>query len=222
MTDLTYPTRLTDRIDELVQLAPVIPVLTIKRIEDAVPLAQALVAGGLPVLEVTLRSPVALQAIEAIAEQVPEAEVGAGTVLNPGDFDRAVAAGSRFIVSPGITGELLDHACTSSVPLLPGIQTVSELMEGIQRGYQRFKFFPAEIAGGTGALKAIAGPFADVRFCPTGGIRAHTAADYLALPNVMCVGGTWLAPNDLVEQGDWDAIRELARACSPAASDIPG
>ena len=225
MTDLTYPltypTRLTNRIDELVQQAPVIPVLTIKRLEDAVPLAHALVEGGLSVLEVTLRSDVALEAIAAIAAQVPDAEVGAGTVLNPDDFDRAVDAGSRFIVSPGMTSALLDHGCRASVPLLPGIQTVSELMTGIQRGYQRFKFFPAEVAGGVAALKAIAGPFANVRFCPTGGIRAHTAADYLALPNVMCVGGTWLAPDDLIKQGHWDAIRELARASSTSIVNRP-
>lgn len=218
MTDHTYPNELTAHIDRLVALAPVIPVLTIERLEDAVPLARALVAGGLPVLEVTLRSAVALPAIEAIAQQVPEAEIGAGTVLNPTDFDRAVDAGSRFIVSPGITSELLDHACQSTVPLLPGIQTVSELMEGIQRGYQRFKFFPAEIAGGIGALKAIAGPFASVRFCPTGGIRTHTAADYLALPNVMCVGGTWLAPKEHIANGDWAAITELAKASSSLSS----
>lgn len=211
MTTALYPDHLTRQLDELTRQTKVIPVLTIQRLEDAVPLAEALAEGGLTVLEVTLRSTVALQAIEAIARTLPEVNVGAGTVLNPEDFDRAVNAGSRFIVSPGSTQTLLQHGCRSNTPFLPGIQTVSEMMEGIQLGYQRFKFFPAEAAGGTSTLKALAGPFADIRFCPTGGIRASNASDYLSLANVMCVGGTWLAPAPLVAAQDWAAITELAK-----------
>ena len=203
--------KMTEQIDELSALAPVIPVLTINDTEHAVPLAEALVEGGLPVLEVTLRSPVALDAISAIAKSVPGARVGAGTILTPDDYRRAVDAGSTFIVSPGSTAELLDYGTQSDMPLLPGIQTVSEMMEGIQRGYSRFKFFPAELSGGVGALKAMQGPFANIRFCPTGGIRANTAADYLALSNVMCVGGTWLAPAETVNARDWAAITQIAQ-----------
>lgn len=198
-------------IDETCATAPVIPVLTIERVEDAVPLAKALVAGGLPVLEVTLRTENALKAIEEIAKNVPDAIVGAGTILNPADFDAAVAAGSKFIVSPGITLALLDHAVTQEVPLLPGIHSVSEMMEGISRGFTRFKFFPAELSGGVPVLSAMSGPFGNIRFCPTGGIKVHTASNYLALKNVMCVGGTWLTPADLVANGEWDKIEALAR-----------
>ncbi|RTE65357.1 bifunctional 4-hydroxy-2-oxoglutarate aldolase/2-dehydro-3-deoxy-phosphogluconate aldolase [Amphritea opalescens] len=206
------------RTDQLCSLGPVIPVLTINRLADAIPIAEALVAGGLPVLEVTLRTPDALKAIEAIARAVPDAHVGAGTVINPADFKRAIDSGSAFIVSPGITPELLDYGTTSDVPYLPGIQTVSEMMAGIQRGYRRFKFFPAEIAGGTAALKAFSGPFADIRFCPTGGIRAHTAKEYLALDNVICVGGTWLTPCDIVDKQAWQAITQLAQQAVKSAA----
>ncbi|UTW05303.1 bifunctional 4-hydroxy-2-oxoglutarate aldolase/2-dehydro-3-deoxy-phosphogluconate aldolase [Amphritea atlantica] len=206
------------RIDHLCSLGPVIPVLTIERLEDAVPIAEALVEGGLPVLEVTLRTENALKAIEAIARAVPGAHVGAGTVINPDDYKRSVDSGSSFIVSPGITSELLDYGINSDIPYLPGIQTVSEMMEGIKRGYKRFKFFPAEISGGTAALKAFGGPFGDIRFCPTGGIRVHTAADYLALPNVMCVGGTWLTPDELIANKDWAGIMKLAREAVNSAS----
>lgn len=208
MTDYSKQTAL---IDKTCSSAPVIPVLTIERVEDAVPMAKALVAGGLPVLEVTLRTENALAAIEAIAKNVPDAIVGAGTILNPADFDAAVAAGSQFIVSPGITLELLDHAVKQEVPLLPGIHSVSEMMEGIARGLTRFKFFPAELSGGVPALAAMAGPFGNIRFCPTGGVKVHTAANYLAQPNVMCVGGTWLTPKDLVDNGEWDKVEQLAR-----------
>lgn len=211
MTKNTLSAEMISKTDQLCSLGPVIPVLTITKVEDAVPIAEALVEGGLPVLEVTLRTENALKAIEAIARAVPEARVGAGTVINPDDFKRSVDSGSSFIVSPGVTGELLDYGLNSDVIYLPGIQTVSEMMEGIARGYKRFKFFPAEISGGTTALKAFAGPFSDIRFCPTGGIRVHTAADYLALPNVMCVGGTWLTPDALVDNKDWPAILRLAQ-----------
>ncbi|SIS67785.1 bifunctional 4-hydroxy-2-oxoglutarate aldolase/2-dehydro-3-deoxy-phosphogluconate aldolase [Neptunomonas antarctica] len=211
------PQDMTFRIDQLCHLGPVIPVLTIDNVEDAIPMAQALVEGGLPVLEVTLRTSAALKAIEAIARHVPEAKVGAGTIITPDDFKRAVDCGSSFIVSPGITTELLEYGISSDIPFLPGIQTVSEMMEGIQRGYKRFKFFPAEISGGTNTLKAFQGPFSDVHFCPTGGIRVNTAADYLALSNVMCVGGTWLTPADLVLAKDWAGIAALAKqACISA------
>jgi len=218
MSKTTLSAEMTTRVDQLCNLAPVIPVLTIANVEDAIPIAEALVEGGLPVLEVTLRTANALKAIETIARAVPGANVGAGTIINPDDYQRAVDSGSSFIVSPGITPELLDYGITSDIPYLPGIQTVSEMMTAIQRGYQRFKFFPAEISGGTAALKALSGPFADIRFCPTGGIRAHTAADYLALPNVMCVGGTWLTPDELIANKDWAGILRLAQAAVNSAT----
>ena len=201
----------TAKIDAVTALAPIIPVITIDRLEDAIPMAEALVEGGLPVLEITLRTANALAAIEAIAKAVPGAYVGAGTVLNPEDYRRSVDAGSKFIVSPGATAELLDFGMESDIPLLPGVQTVSEMMEGIKRGYKRFKFFPAEASGGVTTLKSYHGPFDDIRFCPTGGIRANTAKDYLALPNVMCVGGTWLTPADLVTAHDSSAVTRLAQ-----------
>lgn len=211
MTTVSLPNELTQRIDTVCAKAPVIPVLTIHNLEDALPLAEALVSGGLPVLEVTLRTDAGLKAIETIARELPEACVGAGTIINPDQFQQAVNVGSQFIVSPGSTAALLDHACQAEVPLLPGIQTVSEMMEGIQRGFKRFKFFPAEASGGTPILASLAGPFADIRFCPTGGIKQHTASNYLSLPNVMCVGGTWLTPQSLVDTKDWAAISEIAK-----------
>ncbi|MDO6563322.1 bifunctional 4-hydroxy-2-oxoglutarate aldolase/2-dehydro-3-deoxy-phosphogluconate aldolase [Amphritea sp. 1_MG-2023] len=219
MKTTLLPPEMTAKTDQLCRLAPVIPVLTINQLKDAIPIAEALVAGGLPVLEVTLRTPHALDAIDAIARAVPDAHVGAGTIINPADFKRAVNSGSSFIVSPGITAELLDYGTTSDTPYLPGIQTVSELMTGIQWGYQRFKFFPAEIAGGSATLKAFAGPFGNIRFCPTGGIRAHSASEYLALANVMCVGGTWLTPADSVAKQDWQAITRLAQQAVNLTAD---
>ena len=198
-------------------LAPVIPVLTIARASDALPLARALVAGGLRALEVTLRTPAALDAIALIAREVPDAVVGAGTVLNPGDWDRAEKAGARFIVSPGLTAPLITVAAQSPLAYLPGIATASDLMRGLDAGLGHFKFFPAETSGGAPALKALHGPFADVRFCPTGGISAKTAPDYLALPNVICVGGAWVAPTGAIEAGDWDLITDLARTASKLA-----
>lgn len=217
MNKSVLPAEITSLTDQLCAMAPVIPVLTINNVEDAVPIAEALVEGGLPVLEVTLRTANALEAIEAIARAVPEAKVGAGTILTPDDFQRSVDSGSTFIVSPGITRELLDYGISSNIPYLAGVQTVSEMMEGIQRGYKRFKFFPAEISGGTNTLKSFQGPFSDIKFCPTGGIRVHTAADYLALDNVMCVGGTWLTPNELIEAKDWAGITELAKQAVKSA-----
>ena len=190
---------------------PVIPVLKITRIEDAVPLARALVNGGLPAIEVTLRTPVALDAIRAIASAVPGAIVGAGTILNAKQFEAAQDAGARFIVSPGFTTALASAADKSSVPLLPGAITPGEIMLAAEAGYSLLKFFPAEQAGGMGFLKALASPFAGIKFCPTGGIEATNAPDYLALGNVACVGGSWVAPDALVAAGQWDEITVLAR-----------
>ena len=199
---------------EVMALCPVIPVLTIEKASDAVPLARALVAGGLKVLEITLRTPAAIEAIEAIAREVPGAVTGAGTVLNARDWARAEKAGAQFIVSPGLTDPLFAVAAGSALAFLPGVATAGELMRGLDAGLTSFKFFPAETSGGAPALKALYGPFADIRFCPTGGITAKTAPDYLALPNVVCVGGGWVAPNDAIESGDWGRITELARAAS--------
>lgn len=200
-----------ERIDALLALAPVIPVIAIDDLAQAVPLARTLVAAGLPLLEVTLRTPVALAAIEAIAREVPEAEVGAGTVLAPAQFAEVERAGGRFAISPGATDELLAAGRKANIAFLPGVATASELMRGIAHGYRRFKFFPAAASGGTAALKGFAGPFADVRFCPTGGIDAASAPAYLALPNVACVGGSWMLPADALKAADWQRIGQLAR-----------
>ncbi|MFI9591864.1 bifunctional 4-hydroxy-2-oxoglutarate aldolase/2-dehydro-3-deoxy-phosphogluconate aldolase [Nonomuraea sp. NPDC052265] len=194
----------------LLDLAPVIPVVVIDDVATAVPMAEALVAGGLPVIEVTLRTPAALGAIERIAEEVPGATVGAGTIRTTADISAAVAAGSRFLVSPGTTLSLVEALEASGVPYLPGAATVSEVMALAERGIKELKFFPAEAAGGVPYLKSLAGPLPDVRFCPTGGIRAESAADYLRLPNVGCVGGSWLTPADVLAAGDWARVEKLA------------
>lgn len=196
---------------EIMAGQPVIPVLKITRIEDAVPLARALAQGGLPAVEITLRTPVALAAIRAVATEVPEAIVGAGTVLDAGQFAQAVEAGARFIVSPGFSGLLAKAAAASPIPLLPGAITPSEIMQAADAGYSLLKFFPAEQAGGMNFLKALASPFSGISFCPTGGINMENAADYLALGNVACIGGSWVAPDALVGQGKWAEITELAR-----------
>ncbi|NMG40288.1 2-dehydro-3-deoxy-phosphogluconate aldolase [Chelativorans sp. ZYF759] len=190
---------------------PVLPVLVINRLSDAVPLAQALMRGGLPAIEITLRTRHALDAIRLIADEAPEIIVGAGTVRNAIQFQEAAAAGSRFIVSPGTTQELIDAANISDVPFLPGVATPSEAMAMLEEGLTMMKFFPAEPAGGADYLKALASPLAEARFCPTGGITRESADRYLALPNVVCVGGSWVAPADLVENRDWQAIEDLAR-----------
>jgi 2-dehydro-3-deoxyphosphogluconate aldolase/(4S)-4-hydroxy-2-oxoglutarate aldolase len=200
--------------DALMRLGPVIPVLTIERLEHAEPLAKALVAGGLRVLEVTLRTPVAIQAISLMAAAVPDAIVGAGTVLGAADLDRATAAGAKFIVSPGLTEPLIAAAKASALPFLPGIATASELMRGLDAGFTRFKFFPAASSGGPAALAALAGPFGEARFCPTGGISAETAPAYLAQPNVLCVGGGWVAPAAALAAGDWARVTALAKAAA--------
>ena len=189
--------------------APVIPVLTVERLADADPLARALVAGGLPVLEVTLRTPAAPEVIAAM-RAVDGAIVGAGTVLTARDVDVALKAGAQFLVSPGLSSGVVDAARAAGAPLLPGVATASELMRGLDLGLAHFKFFPAEQAGGTAILKAFAGPFASARFCPTGGITQDSASGYLALPNVLCVGGAWVAPTSLINAGAWDEIRALA------------
>ena len=201
------------QIDAILLQAPVLPVIAIDRLEHAVPLAQALVAGGLKVLEVTLRSDIALRAIAEIVRAVPEAIVGAGTVLSGEQLSAVADAGARFAISPGATSRLLHAGQTGQIPLLPGIASASELMAGLELGYSRFKFFPAEAAGGVAMLKSLAGPFANVRFCPTGGIDPSNAARYLALKNVMTVGGSWMATATLQEQQDWAGITEIARAC---------
>ena len=207
----------TQALISILKLQPVVPVLVIKDLAHAVPLARALVAGGLKAIEITLRTPVALRAIRAVADEVEGAVPGAGTVLNAAQYHQAVEAGSQFIVSPGTTQELLDVARKSPVPLLPGAATASEVMALREEGYGVLKFFPAEQAGGAAYLKSLSSPLAGTMFCPTGGITPDNARDYLSLPNVVCVGGSWVAPTALVEAGDWVGITRLAReACQLA------
>ena len=196
---------------ELASHGPVIPVIVLQRVQDAVPMAQALLAGGVRVLEVTLRSEVALACIAAIAEAVPEAIVGAGTVRSAADAQAALDAGSRFAVSPGYTAEIGAACRRIGLPLLPGVATASEVMAANADGLNFLKFFPAQQAGGIGMLKALGGPFPDVVFCPTGGITLETAPQFLALPNVKVCGGSWLTPADAVAAGDWARITQLAR-----------
>lgn len=208
------------RLLRLMEAHPVIPVLAIERPGDAVPLARALVAGGLPAIEVTLRTAAALDAIRLIRDEVADAVVGAGTVLNARQFEAARDAGAGFIVSPGTTQELLDIARLSDTPFLPGAMTPSEIMALIEEGYPVLKFFPAEAAGGHAALSALAGPLPAARFCPTGGITRASAPAYLALGNVLCVGGSWVAPADLVRAGAWQRITELAREAAGLRSGL--
>ena len=199
---------------QVLQCGPVIPVLVINDVNDAVPLAKALVSGGVRVLEVTLRTHCALDAIARISAAVPDAIVGAGTVTNKQQFADAQLAGSQFIISPGLTLALLDRAVESDLPFIPGISTVSELMMGKDAGLSEFKFFPAEASGGVKAISAVGGPFAGIRFCPTGGITPESAGRYLALPNVVCVGGSWLATPALLKAGNYEKITQLAREAS--------
>jgi 2-dehydro-3-deoxyphosphogluconate aldolase/(4S)-4-hydroxy-2-oxoglutarate aldolase len=202
------------RLEPILLSAPVVPVLIIKDIATAVPLARALVAGGLKVLEITLRTDAALAATKAIIDQVDGAITGLGTVLDAGQMRQAEEIGAAFMVSPGGSPALLDAAEDCSVPLLPGAATASEAMTLLERGYGFQKFFPAEQAGGAAYLKALFSPLASIRFCPTGGISPKNAGDYLALGNVVCVGGSWVAPADAVGAGDWARIEDLARAAS--------
>ena len=199
------------RLDELLLVSRIIPVITIEQVEHAVPLARALVAGGLRLLEITLRTEAGLAGAAAIIGAVPEAVVGIGTVLTPADLARAVGIGGRFALSPGATPELLDAAAGCGVPFLPGVATASELMQAMARGFGVVKFFPAVPAGGILALRAMAGPFPGARFCPTGGIGADNAAAWLAEPNVAAVGGSWLTPAAEVRGGQWDTITKRAR-----------
>ncbi|MFD3686910.1 bifunctional 4-hydroxy-2-oxoglutarate aldolase/2-dehydro-3-deoxy-phosphogluconate aldolase [Nocardiopsis sp. NPDC058631] len=196
---------------DIFDLAPVMPVVVVSDAETAVPLARALVAGGLPGIEVTLRTPAALEAIERIAAEVPEAVVGAGTVVTPQQARAAADAGARFLVSPGCTAALASAMADTGLPFLPGVATVSEAMDLLERGLSAMKFFPAEASGGAAFLKSLSGPLPQVRFCPTGGITVGSAPDYLALPNVGCVGGSWLTPAGLVTAGDWDGVTRLAK-----------
>jgi 2-dehydro-3-deoxyphosphogluconate aldolase/(4S)-4-hydroxy-2-oxoglutarate aldolase len=208
-----------ESLDRMLAGVKVIPVIVVEDLDSAVPMCRALVAGGLTILEVTLRSPVALEAIERIAAEVPDGIVGAGTVLSPSQVTRSIEAGAKFLVSPGATDLLLDGMSASGVPFLPGTATVSEVMRVLERGLTRVKFFPAEPAGGAKYLASLASPLPTARFCPTGGIDAAKAANYLKLPNVDCVGGSWMLPKDAVAAGDWDRIEALAReaaSVSPA------
>jgi len=201
----------TEKLLEFLTAQPVIPVLKIERIADAVPLARALAKGGLPAIEITLRTPDAIDAIRLVADEVPEAIVGAGTILSAKDFSKAEDAGAKFIVSPGTTQELLDAARSSRTPFLPGAVTPSEIMAMREEGYRVLKFFPAEQAGGAAFLRSLASPLADMSFCPTGGISLKNAGDYLALPNIVCVGGSWVAPDQELAAHNWAAVEELAR-----------
>ncbi len=207
---------------EILGQGPVVPVMVIQKLQQAVPLAKALTAGGIHVLEITLRTPVAVEAIRAISRDVPGAVVGAGTVTRAEELIEVAEAGAIFAISPGLTVELLHAANRGTIPLIPGISTVSELMTGMALGYDHFKFFPAEAAGGIKMLKAIAGPFPQITFCPTGGITLENYLDYLALGNVACIGGSWVAPQGAMDQGDWARITALtqeavAKSGRPAA-----
>ena len=206
-----------ERVDALLSRAPVLPVLAIERLDDAVPLARALVEAGLPVLEVTLRTDCALAAIARIVADVPGACVGAGTVLDAGDLAAVEAAGAAFAISPGATESLYAAARHAAIPWIPAIATASELMRGLEHGHRRFKFFPAESSGGTAMLRAFSGPFPQARFCPTGGIDAASAPRYLALENVITVGGSWMVPADTLAARDWERIGALSRRAANLA-----
>jgi len=207
---MSFPNWITQPASIFAQ-GPVVPVIVIKDLSTAVPLAKALLAGGIKVLEVTLRTPVALEAIALLSRDVPEAMIGAGTVTTPEQLAQVIEAGAQFAISPGLTRELLHAGKAAAIPLIPGIASISELMEGTGLGYTHFKFFPAEAAGGVKTLKSIHGPFSDIRFCPTGGINEKNFLEYLALPNVSCVGGSWIVPDDAIASGDWDRITQLCR-----------
>ncbi|GAB7108014.1 bifunctional 4-hydroxy-2-oxoglutarate aldolase/2-dehydro-3-deoxy-phosphogluconate aldolase [Streptomyces phaeofaciens JCM 4814] len=198
----------------VLDLAPVLPVVVVRDAADAVPLARALVAGGLPAIEVTLRTPAALGAIREIADAVPQAVVGAGTVIAPEQVTACVEAGARFLVSPGWTDTLLAAMRASGVPCLPGVSTASEVVALLERGVREMKFFPAQAAGGTAYLRSLAGPLPQARFCPTGGVGPGNAAEYLSLPNVGCVGGSWMVPAEAVAARDWARVEDLARAAA--------
>ena len=198
-------------LERILRASPVMPVLAIERLDQALPLAEALLSGGISTLEITLRTPVALEAIRCIRRAFPDAYVGAGTVTTPEALRQVAEAGASFAVSPGLTRPLIEAAASSAIPLLPGVMTPTEVMTAMDAGFRFLKLFPAEQAGGIPMLKALAGPFKELRFCPTGGVTPESAPAYLAQPNVLCVGGSWLTPRAMLEAGDWRAIEALAR-----------
>ncbi len=200
-----------DKIIEVLQISPIIPVVVIENIKDAVPLAQSLVEGGIHIIEVTLRSSCALEAIELIAKNVPKMRVGVGTILNPTQLEQAQNRGAEFLISPGLTIKLLEYAKKKDMPLIPGVSSSSEVMQALELGYNALKFFPAEYCGGVKLLNAFNGPFKGVKFCPTGGISADNMRSYLNLENVLCVGGSWLTPKNLIQNKEWDKITEICK-----------
>lgn len=200
-----------DKIIEVLQISPIVPVVVIENIKDAVPLAQSLVEGGIHIIEVTLRSSCALEAIELIAKNVPKMRVGAGTILNPTQLEQAQNRGAEFLISPGLTIKLLEHAKKKDMPLIPGVSSSSEVMQALELGYSALKFFPAEYCGGVKLLNAFNGPFKGVKFCPTGGISIDNMRSYLNLENVLCVGGSWLTPKNLIQNKEWDKITEICK-----------
>ncbi len=200
-----------DKIIEVLQISPIVPVVVIENIKDAVPLAQSLVEGGIHIIEVTLRSSCALEAIELIAKNVPKMRVGAGTILNPTQLEQAQNRGAEFLISPGLTIKLLEYAKKKDMPLIPGVSSSSEVMQALELGYSTLKFFPAEYCGGVKLLNAFNGPFKGVKFCPTGGISADNMHSYLNLENVLCVGGSWLTPKNLIQNKEWDKITEICK-----------
>ncbi|GAA8287476.1 bifunctional 4-hydroxy-2-oxoglutarate aldolase/2-dehydro-3-deoxy-phosphogluconate aldolase [Helicobacter pylori] len=200
-----------DKIIEFLQISPIVPVVVIEDIKDAVPLAQSLIEGGIPIIEVTLRSSCALEAIELIAKNVPKMRVGAGTILNPAQLEQAQNRGAEFLISPGLTIKLLEHAKKKDMPLIPGVSSSSEVMQALELGYNALKFFPAEYCGGVKLLNAFNGPFKGVKFCPTGGISADNMRSYLNLENVLCVGGSWLTPKNLIQNKEWDKITGICK-----------
>ncbi|WP_231171961.1 bifunctional 4-hydroxy-2-oxoglutarate aldolase/2-dehydro-3-deoxy-phosphogluconate aldolase [Helicobacter pylori] len=200
-----------DKIIEVLQISPIIPVVVIENIKDAVPLAQSLIEGGIHIIEVTLRSSCALEAIELIAKNVPKIRVGAGTILNPTQLEQAQNRGAEFLISPGLTIKLLEYAKKKDMPLIPGVSSSSEVMQALELGYSALKFFPAEYCGGVKLLNAFNGPFKGVKFCPTGGISADNMRSYLNLENVLCVGGSWLTPKNLIQNKEWDKITEICK-----------
>ncbi|MFT2744848.1 bifunctional 4-hydroxy-2-oxoglutarate aldolase/2-dehydro-3-deoxy-phosphogluconate aldolase [Helicobacter pylori] len=200
-----------DKIIEVLQISPIVPVVVIENIKDAVPLAQSLIEGGIHIIEVTLRSSCALEAIELIAKNVPKMRVGAGTILNPAQLEQAQNRGAEFLISPGLTIKLLEYAKKKDMPLIPGVSSSSEVMQALELGYNALKFFPAEYCGGVKLLNAFNGPFKGVKFCPTGGISADNMHSYLNLENVLCVGGSWLTPKNLIQNKEWDKITEICK-----------
>ncbi len=200
-----------DKIIEVLQISPIVPVVVIENIKDAVPLVQSLIEGGIQIIEVTLRSSCALEAIELIAKNVPKMRVGAGTILNPAQLEQAQNRGAEFLISPGLTIKLLEYAKKKDMPLIPGVSSSSEVMQALELGYNALKFFPAEYCGGVKLLNAFNGPFKGVKFCPTGGISADNMRSYLNLENVLCVGGSWLTPKNLIQNKEWDKITEICK-----------